>query len=84
MFLEYLGDLLEGFGNLLFGMSGHKAETDQRILGSHSRSNDGIDEDSFLEEVACDGECLEIVADEKRDNRGRGLADLKAFLTPCW
>lgn len=61
-------------------MRGHEAETYKRILGSHGGRHNGVHEDSFIEKVACYGECLEIVADEKRDDGSGGVSYLAAML----
>ena len=63
-------NLVEGFLHLLSGVSGHEAESDECVLRSHGRCHNGIDEDALVEEVAGDGECLEVVADEEGDDGG--------------
>ena len=66
---ENLGDLLKGFLNLGGSVCGHKAEADEGILRCYSRRYNGVDEDSFFEQLAGDCECLEVVADIEGDDR---------------
>ena len=65
-------------------MRGHEAETYKRILGSHGGRHNGVHEDSFVEKVACYGECLEIVAYEKRDDRSGGVSYLAAHVAEAF
>lgn len=68
MTAEYFLNFLKGGRNLLLGVGCHEAEADEGILRSDSRRNNRVDEYAFLEEVACDCESLEVVADKKRDD----------------
>ena len=66
---ENLLDFFEGFGNLLFRVSSHQAETDKSVVRSNGGRNNGIDENAFVEEFARDEEREVVVADKERDNR---------------
>lgn len=81
VFLEYAGDCLQGAVNLLHGVCGHKAEAYKGVGGGYGGRYHGVDEYAFVEEVACDGECLEVVAYEEGDDRGGCVAYLKTCLT---
>ena len=74
VFAEHFAYLFEGGGHLLAGVCGHKREAYEGVVWSDSRGNHGVYEDAFVEEVAGDGECLEVVADEKRDDGSGGVA----------
>ena len=57
-------------------MSGHQREADERVGWGHSWRNHRIHENAFFEKTFGDDECLFIVADKQRDDRGGRVADL--------
>ena len=78
--LEDLDERFDSAVKLLVGMGSHEREADQRIARSDSRSHDGIDEDTFLEEHSRHAEGLLIITDKEGDDRRRGITDLEAQL----
>lgn len=66
---EHLADLVESDSNLILGVCGHEAETDEGVVRRHGRGYDGVDKYAFVEKLAGDLEGKEVVADEEGDDR---------------
>ena len=67
--LEDFMDSFERAFNLLFGVRCHQRVADEGILRCYCRSNNGIYEYAFVEQIARYVEGLVIVANEEGDNR---------------
>ena len=80
MSLEYFLDFFESIFYLGLGMSCHKAETDESVLGRNRRRNNGVNKDTFIEKIASDRKCLEVIANKERNNRGRSVTDFNTHL----
>ena len=77
---EDFADFLKGFSDLLAGVSGHEAETDEGVLRRNGGRDDGVDKDAFFEEFTGDLECQHVVADVEGNDGRRCVADLKSEL----
>ncbi len=77
---EHFLDFFQSCCHLVACVCGHQAEADKGILGCHGGRYNGVDEDALFKKVACDGECLEVVADEERDDGGGGVPYLASHV----
>ena len=77
---EHFLDFLKSSFNLLLGVCGHEAETNQRVVGGNSRRHHRVYEYTLIKKVTSDCECLEIVADIERNNRCGCIADFAAHV----
>ena len=65
---EYFLNFVEGLLHLFACVGCHEAEADQGVMRCYGWCHNWVDKDAFLEKVAGDGKCLEVVADEERDD----------------